>query len=302
MLIHINLSIIINQCIKSINIIIKINHLGMSNWFEIIQIKDHIYVIRERLDLIDSRFHTKFTNIYLILGSESAILFDTGSGYSSIKSIINPIIRHRDLIVINSHNHFDHVGGNHEFQSAYVHIMDLRKLTSPLDVSFLKTSTSKVSKQFSKIDYSIKSSNEHQAMTGDETFHLGKINVTIISTPGHTPGSICLLTSNDELFTGDTIHYGSIYLPSDDDYNNYKHSLQSLQSLILENKITSVYPAHEDYEVKSTIIEELIEVLDNVDHYLPNASYDEFLQLNFFDTPKFRIIFPENYEFTTSAN
>ena len=43
----------------------------MSNadvWYEIIKQKDYLYVIRERLDEIDPRFLTTYTNIYLILG------------------------------------------------------------------------------------------------------------------------------------------------------------------------------------------------------------------------------------------
>ncbi|OLS24801.1 MAG: putative polyketide biosynthesis zinc-dependent hydrolase PksB [Candidatus Heimdallarchaeota archaeon LC_2] len=270
----------------------------MENWFEIIQIKDYIYIIRERLDLIDDRFHTKFINNYLILGSHSAILFDTGSGHSSIKSIVSPIISDRDLIIINSHNHFDHIGGNHEFQSVYIHQLDLKKITKPIDVSFLESSSSEFAAEFSKKDYLIHSSDEHLLLIGDEVFSLGDLEVKVISTPGHTAGSICLLTSNDELFTGDTIHYGSIYLSDDDNYKTYKHSLQRLNSLVKEKGITTLFPAHEEYEVNCGIIDELLVIIESVDNHLINAKYDFFLESNYFDTPKFRIIYPVNYDFS----
>ncbi len=48
-----------------------------NDWYEVIKQKDYLYLIRERLDEIDPRFLTTYTNIYLILGPEKALLIDT---------------------------------------------------------------------------------------------------------------------------------------------------------------------------------------------------------------------------------
>ncbi|MBY9013255.1 MAG: hypothetical protein KGD70_12855, partial [Candidatus Lokiarchaeota archaeon] len=59
------------------------------DWYEVIKQKDYLYIIRERLDEIDPRFLTTYTNIYLILGLDKALLIDTGSGLFPIKPIID---------------------------------------------------------------------------------------------------------------------------------------------------------------------------------------------------------------------
>ncbi|MCE7735075.1 MAG: MBL fold metallo-hydrolase [Candidatus Heimdallarchaeota archaeon] len=268
----------------------------MDNWFDIIQINTHIYLIRERLDMIDERFHTQYTNIYVILGTHSAILFDTGSGLKEIRPHIEKIIGNRDLIIINSHNHFDHIGGNKEFPSVHIHRFDLKRITKPIDISFLKTSSSLHAAEFAKNDYLLESSHEHQLLIGDEKFNLGDIEVEIISTPGHTPGSICLLTNRGELFTGDTVHFGAVYLPSDDQYNNYKHSLLQLNSMIDDHPNLVLYPSHEDYGLDGKIITELLGILENFQEYSKDAEYDEFLEAYWFVEKQFRIIFPQDYQ------
>ena len=62
-----------------------------------------------------------YTNIYLILGPEKALLIDTGSGLYPIKPVVDNLIEHRELIVINTHTHFDHRGSNDEFETTYNH-------------------------------------------------------------------------------------------------------------------------------------------------------------------------------------
>ena len=61
-------------------------------------------------------------------------------------------------------------------------------------------------------NYTILPANKIQPLKDGEIIDLGEISVKIIHTPGHSPGSISLLTSENELFTGDTAHYGTMYL------------------------------------------------------------------------------------------
>ncbi|MHA2100462.1 MAG: MBL fold metallo-hydrolase [Candidatus Kariarchaeaceae archaeon] len=269
----------------------------MQNWFQVKQVNDHLYLIRERFDLIDPRFYTKYTNVYLVLGTHSAILFDTGSGYIKINPNVQEIVGSKELLVFNSHNHFDHVGGNHEFPSVFIHRFDLKRLTKPIDVSFLKTAETKYAEKFDKINFQLQSSDEHKLLIGGEKFELGDIQVEVISTPGHTQGSICLLTSQNELLTGDTLHYGAVYLPSDDEFQNYRHTLNRLQILINEMKITKIYPAHEDYEIPPTAIDDLIAILENLEKYAKNAEFDEFLQAFVVRNSKYRVVYPEDYRY-----
>ena len=71
-------------------------------------------------------------------------------------------------------------------------------------------------------------------------------NVSILSTPGHTPGSICLYFHNDQLstiITGDTLFkmgYGRTDLPG----GNYSQLMNSLDLLLTLPPETGVYPGH----------------------------------------------------------
>ena len=57
--------------------------------------------------------------IYLVTGEKSAAVIDTGVGFGNLKKVIETLT---DLpyIVLNSHGHMDHLGGNHEFGKAYL--------------------------------------------------------------------------------------------------------------------------------------------------------------------------------------
>ena len=55
----------------------------------------------------------------LIEGNTGAILFDTLFGFEDLKSYLSRLTRF-EPIVINSHCHFDHPGGNYQFDRVYM--------------------------------------------------------------------------------------------------------------------------------------------------------------------------------------
>jgi len=52
---------------------------------------------------------------YLVIGTERALLFDSGIGLVPLKPVIDALIT-LPVMVLNSHTHFDHVGRNNEFR------------------------------------------------------------------------------------------------------------------------------------------------------------------------------------------
>ena len=77
------------------------------------------------------------------------------------------------------------------------------------------------------------------------TFHLSPF--TVIHTPGHTPGSICLYWPEEKvLISGDTLFemgYGRTDLPGGD----FMQLMNSLEHLFKLPADTKVYPGHGDY-------------------------------------------------------
>lgn len=63
----------------------------------------------------------------LIVGTEKALLIDTGFGLSDIRPAVRRATR-LPLIVMNSHVHTDHSGGNYQFDTVYIPYIELSKI------------------------------------------------------------------------------------------------------------------------------------------------------------------------------
>src|SRR5262249_31074497 len=84
------------------------------SWFEVYKVAPGTFAIYEPRQFEE-------TISYLIVGTKQALLFDTGMGIGNIKAVVARLTS-RPVVVLNSHTHNDHVGGNWQFQ--YVFGMD----------------------------------------------------------------------------------------------------------------------------------------------------------------------------------
>ncbi|MHA2399318.1 MAG: MBL fold metallo-hydrolase [Promethearchaeota archaeon] len=256
-------------------------------WYEVIKQKDYLYVIRERLDEIDPRFYSTYINLYLILGTHSALLLDTGSGLFPLKPIVDELVSKRTLLVVNTHSHFDHIGGNHEFKEIQIHNEEVEYVSRPFSVAFLKDSPKKIVKLYESINFTYHPAEQISSVQEGDIIDLGEISLRIIHTPGHSPGSISLLTNNDELFTGDTAHYGTMFLTK----NNFPIFLSSLSKLIelFKNKPKiEVYPSHEEYPVTKRLLVDLYSGVKNMDNVWSTKVRDKFLEAWIVSDEKFK--------------
>lgn len=80
-------------------------------WFEVYKVAPVTFAIYEP-------HQSEETISYLILGREKALLFDTGMGISDIRKVVEELTK-LPVIVLNSHTHNDHVGGNWQFDTIY---------------------------------------------------------------------------------------------------------------------------------------------------------------------------------------
>ncbi len=253
------------------------NSLDSHKWFETFKHKDHLYIIRERLDKIDPRFYTTYINLFLLIGSQIALLIDTGCGIFPLKPILNDLIEDKVLRVLNTHSHFDHIGGNYEFEKIYIHPEEEKSISKPKDISFLRDSPYEIVKRYESRNYLIPSANNIESIKDGTIIDLGGLSVQIIHTPGHSSGSISVLTNKDELFTGDTAHYGTMYV-SKNELTTHLASIKKLLDLFKEKKDLKIYPSHEEIAVGKELLDDLSKGLNNIDSLWETKKWDNFLE------------------------
>ncbi|MBN2330275.1 MAG: MBL fold metallo-hydrolase [Candidatus Aenigmarchaeota archaeon] len=171
------------------------------------------------------------SNIYVI--GNSVIDAGTGFNFTRLMSMFSAMKRDMGSIewVINTHGHFDHVGGNGYFLNAKVAIHEL-------DAPILERGDPELS-------FSDFFNGRMHARHVDRKLHDGDeiSGLRVVHTPGHSPGSICLYDEKSRvLFSGDTIFaegIGRTDLPGGSELD-LKNSIEKLRGL----KIDKLLPGH----------------------------------------------------------
>jgi len=158
------------------------------------------------------------TNAYLIvcLETKASLVVDAPA---EANTIIAELSGTTPKYVLLTHNHLDHVGALSELRN---------KLKVPLGCHTL--------------DSSGVASPPEMPLKGGERLALGKLELTVIHTPGHTRGSLCFLLGR-HLVSGDTIFPGG---PGNTRSSaDFKEILRSLKDriFVLPDE-TIVYPGH----------------------------------------------------------
>ena len=215
-----------------------------SNWFKVYKVGKNVLAIIEP-------YNFEQAICYLILGKNKALLFDTGLGVDSISVIIKQLTK-LPTIVLNSHTHYDHIGGNYEFEN----ILSLNTAFSNKhaedgwnhnDVKHEVTVESICLQKIPQLDtanYSIRPYKISKYITNGEIIDIGERQLKVISVPGHTPDAIVLYDKkNKYLWTGDTYYDGPIYLfANETDLIAYKKSVAKIFKLV--PKLKMIFPSH----------------------------------------------------------
>ena len=140
--------------------------------------------------------------------------------------------------IINTHGHFDHVGGNKALKEATDADLMIHELDAPMLTQLAQAAAA----------WGMRTENSPapDRLLGDgDTVDAGNIRFNVIHTPGHSPGGICLYVEHENaLFVGDTLFAGSIGrtdLPGGD-YNTLISSIQTKLFSLPEE--TVVYNGH----------------------------------------------------------
>jgi hydroxyacylglutathione hydrolase len=214
-----------------------------SKWFETKEVGDMTWAIDDQGGDV----------MYLVAGQERCLLIDTGWGVGDLPALaasLSPL----PLTVVNTHGHPDHVLGNGQFAQVYVHAADEaaartlpaaeRRLWIVNDVLPKPLPT-----DFQLDAWAVAGPGALETIQDGHVFDLGGRTLEVISVPGHTPGSICLMDRQARvLFTGDSVLPGPLWLHLDESLplRQYHENLRRLRTF--SGEFDTILPGHADLQ------------------------------------------------------
>ena len=148
--------------------------------------------------------------MYLIDGPEKAMLIDTAFGLGDLKGLADAITGGKELIVVNTHDHFDHAYGNCRFDKVYCHeylVPYIANQHAHIWDYLFDAWGDNIWLEFDKKDLPAFKPYEIVGVPDGYTWDLGRgYEVELIHTGGHAAGHAAFLDKHNRiLFPGDNI-------------------------------------------------------------------------------------------------
>lgn len=204
-----------------------------SDWFEVYRVDSGVFAISEPL-----QFQEVIS--YLIVGRDRALLFDTGLGVSPIRPVVNALTT-LPVQVLNSHTHYDHVGGNADFdQILAVNTAYTRANTRGFPHSELAGEVAPASwcrsapAGLDTATWHTRSWSATRFVPDGYRVDLGGRVIEVLRVPGHTPDAVALLDrAAGLLWTGDSYYQAPIWLyVPETDLDAYTRSVDRMAALV----------------------------------------------------------------------
>lgn len=208
---------------------------------------------------IGEPYHFENVYSYLIRGESQDLLIDTGMGVGDIASFI---CQQRDsfakkLTVVNSHWHFDHIGGNGSFDNIAVLVPKFGEEAARISKGWSHADLQKYGfesgfdeyghpVEFDPSTFEVPPAKNISAEIDESwSIDLGGRSIRAIHTPGHTPGGVSFFDeTNGLLFTSDLLYEGPLYaFEKKSDPKQYLRSLEKLRDK-LGDYIRTIHPGH----------------------------------------------------------
>jgi glyoxylase-like metal-dependent hydrolase (beta-lactamase superfamily II) len=237
---------------------------SIQTWFEVYKVEPDIYVFYE-----PGQFEEAIS--YLVLGKDRAALVDTGCGIGNIKFLVEEFTD-LPVLVVNTHCHNDHVAQNYLFDE--VVLFDESKarrvaregISHDVMVNLLAEGLlwKPLPKDFNREEYRVPSFNVTRWLHDGDIIKLGRRELEVVHTPGHSSDSICLLDRKARLFwTGDMFYTGAIYthLPGGD-LDKFIESYRKMISLFPH--YDRLMPSHNEPWIGKEILCEVLRSAEDI--------------------------------------
>ena len=175
-----------------------------------------------RLDLQKCIVGSVFTNCYFLKNKETGemLIIDPGDNAEKIEQKILEM-QGNPVAILLTHGHYDHILAVPKLQErwkeipVYCNAKDIPESLTEYDMG----------QQFP----TVRAFKNVKTIEDGQELVIAGTEITVMETPGHTPGSVLFLTK-DAIFTGDTIFQGSIGR-TDFEGGNERQMMQSLRKI-----------------------------------------------------------------------
>jgi glyoxylase-like metal-dependent hydrolase (beta-lactamase superfamily II) len=174
------------------------------------------------------------TNCWLLAreGSDEALVVDPGFDGARVLALLEAAGK-RPVAVVATHGHYDHVGSAAEVCGSelplYIHKDDELALTDPAAWG-------------AGFPQPVLRPSEVRTLSDGELLEMAGLEVEVIHTPGHTPGSVCFRTE-DLVFSGDLVFRGTVGRSDFPNSDPAAMERSLLRFLLLPDEL-AVYPGH----------------------------------------------------------
>lgn len=177
------------------------------------------------------------TNCYICSNGKCGFVIDPAA---DANRIYNEIIKDELNIeyIIITHAHFDHIEAAQKLKE----MTGARIVVSETDAEALNNPALNLADMFRA---SVPHTEADLTVNDGDTIEYEGFLLKFISTPGHTPGSMCILVNNEILFSGDTLFSLSVGR-TDFPGGSFKNITASVKKLFMLNDDIKVFPGHNE--------------------------------------------------------
>lgn len=253
---------------------------------EVYQFRDNLYgIYTESLDGMGDVWS------FLIIGPQKALLIDTGFGIGNLKGLCDELTGGMEIILVNTHSHFDHAYGNFPFGRVYCSEYEVPLLQSknnPHIWDYLFDQNGRgIWCDFDRNDLVSWQDYEIIGVPDGYCFDLGDgYQVELVHMGGHTPGHAGFLDKRNRiLFPGDDCCYGNISIGAameKDCAFREQATVTALRANLNKliqrrNEFDCLFPSHGVVDAGPIMLNNLMEACDRVlaDPKHPSEIFEE---------------------------